>query len=235
MFAARTRQGALIIIIAFMLISGSIIGLSQGKQGRRIDISSESGLKEQPRNLRVTQKNQNQQAKKEQEETPQGIPADVAYRQVFKHIAKLNSKADKKERGGEHGSSLRNLYKKMARLDERQARNLDRIANKTDRDLKALDNRARLVIEQIRLRTPTRRIAQGEKVPLPPQELFDLARQRRDITSNAIQELRENLGTAGFVSLTKFINEKVKPGIRKWGNGTTIQIERSKNERGDRQ
>ncbi|MCB1024717.1 MAG: hypothetical protein KDB79_10025, partial [Acidobacteria bacterium] len=124
---------------------------------------------------------------------------------------------------GRNGEKFRLLYKRMAGLDERQAQMLDRIAKNTNRELKQLDDRARQITQQIRLRTPNRRIEQGQKVPLPSPELFDLAKRRQEITANAIRDLRRNMGEAKFAGFSKFLNEKIKPGIRKKGSGVRIE------------
>ncbi len=219
MFIGKSKIG----ILAILVISGSFIVLSQNSRVERVEISSPSGLKEKPGDLKIPKTNPNRRDPVEKEEMPQSIPTDVTYRQIFKHIAELNRKADEGTQKGKDKEKLRNLYKKMARLDEKQARTLDRIASKTNRELEKLDNRAKEIITQIRSRTPNRRLEQGQKVPLPPQELFDLSRQRKDVTLAAVEELRENLGMAEFVRFSKFIKDKVKPGIQKKGNGAEIQ------------
>ncbi len=222
MFIGKSKKGILAIVV-IVIISGSFIVISQNSRNDRVEISSPSGLKEKPRDLKIPPPKANRQDPEEKEDIPSGIPTDVTYRQIFKHIAELNRKADKGEQNGKDDDKLRNLYKKMARLDEKQARTLDRIADKTNRDLQKLDNRAKEIITQIRSQTPNRRLEQGQKVPLPPQELFDLSKQRKDVTLAAVEELRENFGMAEFVRFNKFIKDKVKPGIQKKGNGAEIQ------------
>lgn len=207
------------VIIFTIIIGGNIIVSSQNNQNRT-EISSPSGVKHRPENLRVPQNVENPNNKY----FPQDIPEDVTYRQMFKHIKELNQKADGDERQkGRDGRKFRNLYKDMASLQDKQARLLDRIADETNRELDKLDERAKQIIDQIRSQTPNRRIERGQKPPLPPQELFDLAQRRKDVTLRAINNLRQNLGNAEFVRFNSFVNERVKTGIKKKGDGTTIQ------------
>jgi len=212
----------LVITLLSVILGGSLIVTSQVNQSR-VEISSTSGIKPKPENLKVPSQNGNQQ-NKNNNNLLSDIPDEVTYRQIFKHIEELNKKADKEEQEkGKDGKKLRNLYKQMARLDENQARTLDRIASQANRELKKLDARARQIIDQIRALTPNRKIERGQTPPLPPQELFDLAKQRKEITINAINDLQKSLGPAEFIRFTQFINEKVKPGIKKRGTGEMIQ------------
>ncbi|MEZ5345224.1 MAG: hypothetical protein R2681_06660 [Pyrinomonadaceae bacterium] len=222
MFVNKNKTG-ISAILFILVISGSFIVLSQGNQTKSSEISSPSGIRERPKDLRFPPVDPRMQERREEQDVPGAIPTDVTYRQIFKHLAELETKAADEQRKGRDGKKFRDLYKKMARLDEKQARALDRIAEKANRELKQFDDRAKDIVKQIRARTPNRRLEAGQKVPLPPQELFDLAKQRREITMKAVKELRENFGSAGSVNFTKFVNEKVIPGIRKKGNGAEIR------------
>lgn len=233
MFRNKNKTG-ITAILFILVVSGSLIVLSQGNETKRADVSSPSGIKERPRDLRFPPVDPRRQDQAVTQDSPQSIPTDVTYRQIFKHIAELETKAADEQRKGRDGRKFRDTYKKLARLDERQARALDRIAEKANRDLKQFDDRAKDIVKQIRSQTPSRRLEVGQKVPLPPQELFDLAKQRREITLNAVKELRENLGTAGSVNFSKFINEKVIPGIKKRGNGAEIQRNMNEIQKGGR-
>ena len=222
MFRRKTHGSIFIISLLAVLISGSIIVSSQNNQNRA-EITSPSGIKQKPDNLRTPQ-NQGNQKNQGNQNIPQDIPDDVTYRQVFKHIEELNKKANDEERvKGKDGKKYRNFYKNMARLDERQASNLDRIADQTNREIKKLDDRAKQIIDQVRAQTPNHRIERGQKPPVPPQELSDLTKSRKNLTLKAISELQTNLGEAEFARFSQFVNEKVKTGIRKRGNNTEIK------------
>lgn len=219
MFRHKTKVSLFVIALLVAIIGGGVIVSSQNSQNRS-EVSSSSGLKQKPNNLKVPQNQQNQQNRY----IPQFIPDDVTYRMIFRHIEELNKQADKEEKQkGKDGRDFRNSYKKSARLDERQARVLDRIASETNRELSKLDNRAKQIVEQVRSQTPNRRIERGQKPPLPPQELFNLSKQRKDLTLKAINEFRTNVGEAEFIRFNQFLSEKIKPTIRKRGNGNLIQ------------
>jgi hypothetical protein len=219
MFKFKTRLTISITVLSVVVIGGTIIVSSQNSPNRA-EVSSPSNLIQKPDNLKIPPGAENQRNRN----LPQYIPDDIAYGQIFKHLEELNKKADQEEQvRGKDGQKLRNLYKKMARLDERQARVLDRIAEQTNRELKKLDERARQIIDQVRAQTPNRRIERGQKPPVPPQELFDLARKRKDVVTEAIELLRKEFGEGEFVRFSQFLNEKIKPGIKKIGNGSLVQ------------
>ena len=218
MLSSKTHLTILVITLLMVIIGGSLMVSSQVTPNR-VEISSSSEIRPKPDNLRFPPSPE----KPENNKMPQAIPDDVLYRQVFKHLEELNQRAEKEEQQkGKDGRKFRNLYKEMARLDEKQARTLERIAFQTNRELKKLDDRAKQIIDQIRSQTPNRRIEPGQKPPLPPQELFDLSKQRQDLTLKAINDLRANFGEAEFVRFSQFVNEKVKTGIKKRGNSNFI-------------
>jgi hypothetical protein len=218
MFKLKTHLTISLAVLLVVIIGGSVIVSSQSSTSRA-EISSPSNLTQKPDDLKVPQGAENLRTRN----LPQDIPDDIAYGQIFKHLEELNKKADQEEQvRGKDGQKLRNLYKKMASLDERQARVLDRIAGQTNRELRKLDERARQIIDQVRAQIPNRRIERGQKPPLPPQELFDLARKRKEVVTEAIGNLRKEFGEAEFVRFSQFLNEKVKPGVKKIGNGSLI-------------
>ena len=222
MFRSKSNLSILILSLIAVIIGASVIVSSQNNQNRA-EISSPTGLKQKPDNLKVPQNNPNQ-PNPGSKNIPNEIPDDVTYRQIFKHLEELNKKADNEERAkGKDGKKYRNLYKDTARLNEKQARTLDRVADQTYRELKKVDDRAKQVIDQIRAQTPNHRIERGQKPPLPTQELSDLSKQRKDVTLKAVNELRTNFGEAEFVRFSQFVNEKVKTGIRKKSGNARVQ------------
>ena len=139
MFRSKSNLSILILSLIAIIIGGSVIVSSQNNQNRA-EISSPTGLKQKPDNLKVPQNNPNQ-PNPGSNNIPNEIPDDVTYRQIFKHLEELNKKAGNEERAkGKDGKKYRNLYKDTARLNEKQARTLDRIADQTNRELKKVDD-----------------------------------------------------------------------------------------------
>ena len=90
MFRSKINLCILIAVLLTMAIGGSIIVSSQNNQNRA-QISSPTGLKQKPENLRVPQNNRNQ-PNQVNKYLPQEIPDDVTFRQIFKNIEDLNKK-----------------------------------------------------------------------------------------------------------------------------------------------
>lgn len=141
------------------------------------------------------------------------IPVEVVYDHIFSHIDFLNNKATEEERNNLSGTMLRNRYKDEAKLDERQARSLDRIAYQTNQELKKIDQQVELIVKKVRANYPQGRVPQGQKPPLPPQELLDLDTQRTNLLLQAINNLRAEFGEAEFTRFTEFVNQKIRPKI----------------------
>ena len=200
----------ILLVILVIAVSGSIIA-QVSNQINLADVWSPSGLKQKPDTLKVIPKSTNLP----NNNIPQGIPDDVVYSQVFRHLEELNRKADEDERvKGKDGKPLRNLYKDMAKLDEKEARILDQIAAKTNLETQKLDTRAQQFIAQVRAQTPDHKIQKGQPLPQPPPELEELDNQRTKVIMQAINELRTNFGEAEFARFSNFVNQKVKTGIK---------------------
>ncbi len=218
----KLKAGILALILTIMIIAGNKLVSSQVNENRA-ETTSPSGLKQPPDNVKRPASAIEQPANSNQKPL-QDIPDEVTYGQMYRHIEELHKKADDSDRANrKDGKKFRDLYKDMARLDERKARALDRHADETNRELKKLDDRAKQIIDQLRSQTPNRRIEKGQKPPVPPRELFDLAKRRKDIILQSVSDLRKEFGEAEFVRFSQFVNEKVKPGIKKQGSGAAKQ------------
>jgi hypothetical protein len=202
----------ILLVILVIAVSGSIVAQVSNQIVRNYgEVYSPSGLQEKPATLKVGSKMSNPA----NNATLQEIPDDITYSQIFRHLEELNRKADEDERvQGKDGKQLRNLYKDMAKLDERQARILDNIAAKTNAETQKLDDRARQIISEIRAQTPNRTLQKGQAPPLPPQELENLSNQRTALIMQAINELKANLGESEFARFSQFVNQNVKTGIK---------------------
>lgn len=199
-----------IFLMAIMVGSTLIAQVNNPFRPNVAEVSSPSGLRQAPEQLQKSKKDIPREIK------IYPIPDDIAYGQVFRHIEELNRKANEDEQGkGKDGSQLRNLYKNMAKLDERQARTLDMVAQKTNQELKRLDQQARQIIERIRAKAPNGRLAKGQAPPVPPPLLTELNDKRKNLILQAITELRANLGEQSFAKFHQFVEQNVKTGIKK--------------------
>ncbi|HYN85410.1 MAG TPA: hypothetical protein VER32_09165, partial [Pyrinomonadaceae bacterium] len=124
-------------------------------------------------------------------------------------------KAAEKEKLGEDGSSLRTFHKREAKLDDRQAAALDRIAAETESKVEKLDKRAKEIINEARAAFPGGRIPEGQTPPEPPAELRAMQDERVGTLMKARDELRAALGEREFKRFDDYVREsigkKVKP------------------------
>lgn len=75
------------------------------------------------------------------------IPQFAVYRQLFHHFVSLNKKADEMDQRGQNGAPLRTFYKRQARLDEQQAKALEKISFEIEAEAEKLDRQARKLIK----------------------------------------------------------------------------------------
>ena len=218
----KKRFLILVSLVAFA-ISALAIGNSIAQKfdpQSRISVSSPSGLKTKPADIDKTTPPEPAQsnplgAVPPQSSVSQDIPQYVVYSQVFRHIKELNRKADEEDRLGRDGKHFRGLYKQMAKLDDLQSSLLDQIATETNDAIDKLNVRAMQIIKEIRAKHPDGKLAPGELPPAPPAELGELSAKRRDLILQARERLRSVFGEDEFQRFDKFVQERVKPAIRR--------------------
>ncbi|HRH44527.1 MAG TPA: hypothetical protein PKY82_23025 [Pyrinomonadaceae bacterium] len=210
MFPKKGILRVLLIILA-IAVSGSIIA-QVTNQINLADVWSSSGLKQKPGNL----KSSPNQINRDFFNNPNEIPDEIAYGQVFRELEDLNKKADDEEkRNNRDGTKFRNLYKEVAQLSNKQARDLDRIAHQTLQRLIPIENRAKQIIDRIHAKTPNGRLQPGQAPPMAPPELEQLDEQQKNIILQGVTELSQNFGQAEFARFADFVNRKIKTGIKK--------------------
>lgn len=218
----KKRLFIIISVVAFAtsaLAIGSSIAQKFDPQGQ-VSVSSPSGLKPKPADLdkntppEPAQPNPWGQVPPHATES-QDIPQYVVYSQVFRHIKELHRKADEEERQGRDGARFRKLYKQMAKLDDLQTSQLDRIATETAAEIEKLNTRANQIIKEIRAQHPDGKLAQGELPPTPPAELGELSAKRRDVILQGRERIRAVFGEDEFQRFDKFVQEHLKPAIRR--------------------
>jgi uncharacterized protein YdcH (DUF465 family) len=209
---------AIAIATTALALGSSSIAQKSDKQDKAT-VSSPSGLKPKPQEDKAAA-SQTDQLNQRVQETPsqpedQTIPQDVVYDQMFRHIKELNKKADEEDTQGKDGSHFRTLYKRLAKLDDRQAQILDNISADVDREVSKLNQRAVKIISDLRARHPEGKLAKDELPPAPPAELRLLSDQRRNLVMQARERLHTALGDQEFQKLDQFVQQRIRPGIRR--------------------
>lgn len=145
---------------------------------------------------------------------PASAPEHVIYRQFFRHIAALKSRAKEVEREGRSGKKLRAHYKDKMGLSDQHARLLDQIAADTEREVAVLDAKAKKIIDELYARYPKGVVPSGEQLPPPPAELQKLQRERDYSTLRARHRLQTMLGEHGFRQADEFLKLNFAPNVR---------------------
>lgn len=219
------KRLVVIILVAIFATGALAIAQKSDPQGQ-ISVSSPSGLKTKPADLERTtppgpaQSNPRGDVSSQPQES-HDIPQYVVYSQVFRHIKELHKKADDEERQGRNGQQFRKLYQQMASLDDVQTSQLDQIATETNDEIEKLNVRAMQIIKEVRAKHPDGKLAQGELPPTPPAELGELSAKRRDVILQARERIRSVFGEGEFQRFDKFLQERMKPAIRRLGNAGT--------------
>jgi hypothetical protein len=223
----KKRLIVTLLLLAFTtsaLAIGSVVAQRTDQQDRaQGTISSPSGLKPKPADLdretppQPAQTNPSEGQPARQPELEE-VPEYVVYGQVFRHLKELHAKAADEERQGRDGAHLRKLYKEMAKLDDRQAAQLDEVAAEANGEIEKLNKRAMKIIGELRAKHPEGKLAPGEQPPAPPAELAELSAKRRDRINEGRERLRSAFGEEEFVRFNEFVRQRVKPGVRRLGN-----------------
>ncbi len=161
-----------------------------------------------------TQQSQQEQDKKLPEPQSEDIPEHVIYELFLREVAAFKKKADALERQGQDGRWLRAYHKQEAKLDDRQAEALDRIAARSERELTRLDRRARSITETVRARHPRGKLKEGEALPTPPDELQHLQQQRNNAVLRARDQLHADFGAAEFDRFDKHVRQDIAKKIK---------------------
>lgn len=142
--------------------------------------------------------------------TPQAqlLPETVAYRFFFQDVAALKRKADEIEQQGK-SSSLRSLIKRDANLSDEHAAALEGISFDCERDVKAKDVQAKIIIDAFRARFPGGKVPHGERLPPPPPELDALQQERDGIILHARDRLHAAMGEQDFQRFDTFVKNRI--------------------------
>jgi len=114
---------------------------------------------------------------------------------------------------GKNGKAVRSFYKEAAGLSEDEARAFDQVAAECERDVARQDEKAKELIDAVRVKYPDGKVPAGEKPPEPPAELKAMQEQRNAIILSARDRLRASFGEAEFKRFSEFVERDVKPNV----------------------
>lgn len=199
------------LIFKTMLEAFTSTALAQTQdEERKAKVSSPNGLKPVPPDLQIPARDQQITSTATLLEGKRP-PEHVIYNQMFRHLKELNEQADEEEKKGKDGKHLRQLYKRLAKLDDGQAIILDQVAAENNRDVERLNAEAKKIIKTFREKHKGK--LKGDTLPAPPPELMVLAQERKQTILRARDRLRYSIGEEAFDKFKEFINERVTPSI----------------------
>lgn len=133
--------------------------------------------------------------------TPGGLPEHVAYEFLFRRSVFFRGRAASAGKP----QSLDPTLGREAGLRDEHIGVLDEIAAACLQEVKAQDEKARVLINSYRARYPARTLPQGQSLPPPPPELEAMQRERDAILLRGRDHLREALGESGFTRFSEFV------------------------------
>lgn len=143
------------------------------------------------------------------------VPDQVIYRTLFHTIFLLNQEASKAERVGQANAALafRRAFKQDAELSDEQTVILNGIAAECEQAVRAVDAKARMIIEARRANYPDGKLRVGQQ-PLPPSPELAALQQERDMLILRYRDrLREAFGESEWQRFEQLVPPRVAAGI----------------------
>lgn len=140
------------------------------------------------------------------------VPDTVVYRHLFRQAA-FNARAGELERQGKDAAHFHNFFKHKADLSDEQARMLDEIALRCALEIKAIDERAKPIIEAYKAQYPNGQVPHGQQPLPPPAELGQMTKERNELVLRKRDELRAAFGEEAFGRFQGFVKNKIAPNV----------------------
>ena len=141
------------------------------------------------------------------------VPDTVVYRALFRHIAHLEEVAANPVTSPTASNELRAYYQNAAKLSPQEDRDLKRIAQKCDADVRQKDLETKALIESVRSRYPDGRLPDRASLPTIPYELAARAKDRDVTVTNCIGELSNSFGPGELERFREFVKTQFAPQV----------------------
>jgi len=136
----------------------------------------------------------------------------VILEHVLRHVKFLKQRSEERIAIGSPATKTRDYYKESAQLSQAEADAVEVTALALVSELDALDARAVAIIKAARPAPLNRRLLPGERPPAPPQELFELQKQREAVVLGMRERLKQAIGAGAFAKLEQALITKQKTG-----------------------
>lgn len=188
----KTLRTLLIAVISATCISGVLASYSDNFS--ESSETTNSGYC-QPESIFAPKKNPTPELK------PQ-IKEYVPYMFLFHHLANIKDKT----------SEVKEIQSK-SKLPAYDFSKLLTIAAEYQKEVTALDEQARGIIDEFHKQYPPGKMPSGTAPPKPPQELIVLQNQRNDTALKYRDQAKEVLGTSVYTELQTFVDREIMPKI----------------------
>jgi hypothetical protein len=145
--------------------------------------------------------------------TGSSVPDTILYRALFRHIAHLEEVAANPTTAPAASTDLRAYYQNAAKLTAQEDRDLKRIAQKCDADVKQKDAAAKAIIDSVRARYPGGRLPDRASLPSIPSDLDALKKDRDVALTNCIGDLSQSFGQNEFQRFHQFVKTQFAPQV----------------------
>lgn len=142
------------------------------------------------------------------------LPDTVLYKHLFRHHELLDKKAADEEKLGKNGDTYRDFYKRQAKLSDAQAKDLDRLAKETEKEVTRIEGQATEIIRAERARYPSGKVPIGQKPPQPPAILADLQEQHDAAIDQGRERLKQAFGESDFAKFDGFLRRFMGPDVK---------------------
>lgn len=190
----------ILVCVCIALLASGAFGLSW-RMNRTAQASAGSSPAARVPSRSSSETVQLQKVADKQAEAPQSVnlpPPDVIYGILFRTVSHLHKKSDELARQGKNPALLRDYYKNLTKLDDRENELFNQVASNAETAIEKLDAAAEKIISAERARHPGGKLKPGEAAPLVPQSLKELDAQRTATILRAREQLRQAFGDAEF-------------------------------------
>lgn len=141
------------------------------------------------------------------------LPEHLSYWILFQHQVKLDEKAKEVEAKGENGAKYRIAMKRATKLNDSEGQLLEEVSHETYFTVKAIDERAKRLIDELRKQPPDPKFHIGQRNPPVHPKLKALQRERDEAIKGGMERLTLGFGEARYEHLNKFVKKNITPNF----------------------
>ncbi len=134
---------------------------------------------------------------------------------LFHHLEVIKAEAEKAFGEGKTPIDNHALYKSQAKLDDNQTQFLFQVAESCMLETNPIKDKINLVVKESRDNFSKNELKSINDVPLPPEELQGLWKQKDEVVLKYKDILQNTFGEEKFAEFNKFATDKIAPNIER--------------------